>query len=67
MPDNWDFTQKPQRAGAVGQTPILTYLLLALSVVTTAAYLTGGGSPARCGTTSATSGSPRRRGPRRGA
>jgi membrane associated rhomboid family serine protease len=45
MPDNWDFTQKPQRAGAVGQTPILTYLLLALSVVTTAAYLTGGGQP----------------------
>jgi len=45
MPDNWDFTQKPQRAGAVGQTPILTYLLLALSVVTTAAYLTAGDQP----------------------
>ncbi len=45
MPDNWDFTQKPQRAGTVGQTPILTYLLAALSVVTTAAYLTSGSQP----------------------
>lgn len=45
MPDNWDFTQKPKREGNLGQTPILTYLLVALSFVTTAAYLTAGNQP----------------------
>ena len=43
MPDAWDFTQKPQRAGPIPQVPILTYLLLALSVLMTAAYLIPGG------------------------
>ena len=39
MPDAWDFTQKPQRAGPVVQTPLLTYLLAGLSVLMTVAYL----------------------------
>jgi membrane associated rhomboid family serine protease len=39
MPDAWDFTQKPQRAGPVVQTPLLTYLLTGLSLVLTVAYL----------------------------
>lgn len=43
MPDAWDFTQKPQRAGPAFQTPILTCLLIALSVVMTVAYLVPGG------------------------
>jgi len=42
MPDAWDFSQKPQRAGPVLQTPILTYLMVALSVVITVAYLLPG-------------------------
>ncbi len=39
MPDAWDFTQKPQRAGPVMQIPLLTYLLTGLSVLMTVAYL----------------------------
>lgn len=42
MPDAWDFSQRPQRAGPVVQTPILTYLLCALSVVITIPYLLPG-------------------------
>jgi len=42
MPDAWDYSQKPQRAGPVPQTPILTYLLCVLSVLITAAFLLPG-------------------------
>ena len=42
MPDTWDFSQKPQRAGPVLQTPLLTYLMVALSVIITIAYLMPG-------------------------
>lgn len=45
MPDAWDFTQKPQRAGPVAQTPYLTYLLTALSILITSAHLYPGGDP----------------------
>ena len=46
MPDAWDFSQRPRRAGVTPpQTPILTYLLTALSVLITAAYLTPGAQP----------------------
>lgn len=45
MPDAWDFSQKPQRAGPGFQAPILTYLLIALSVVITVAHLVPGGEP----------------------
>ena len=44
MPDTWDFSQKPQRAGPVSQTPLLTYLLIALSVIITIAHLVPGTS-----------------------
>ena len=43
MPDAWDFSQKPQRAGPAFQVPILTYLLIALSVLITVANLMPGG------------------------
>ena len=43
MPDAWDYSQKPRRAGPVlPQTPFLTYLLTALSVLITVAYLQPG-------------------------
>jgi len=42
MPDTWDFSQKPQRAGPVMQTPFLTYLLILLSTLITIAYLLPG-------------------------
>jgi len=45
MPDAWDFSQKPQRAGPAFQVPILTYLLLSLSVLITVAHLMPGGEP----------------------
>ena len=40
MPDSWDFSQRPRRAGTTPQAPVLTYLLTALSVLITAAFLT---------------------------
>ncbi len=40
MPDAWDFSQRPRRAGTTPQVPILTYLMALLSVVITAAFLT---------------------------
>ncbi len=43
MPDNWDFSQKPQRPRRLvdtgPQTPLLTYLLVALSTIITVAFL----------------------------
>lgn len=43
MPDTWDFSQsRPRQADPLAQTPILTYLLVALSVVITGASMLGG-------------------------
>lgn len=44
MPDTWDFSRpKPRQADPLAQTPILTYLLVALSVAITGAALVSGG------------------------
>ena len=46
MPDTWDFSQRRQRqADPLAQVPILTYLLVALSVVITGASMLGGSQP----------------------
>ena len=46
MPDTWDFSQRRQRqADPLAQAPILTYLLVALSVIITGASLLGGSQP----------------------
>jgi len=45
MPDSWDFSQRPRRAGLTSPPPVLTYLLTLLSVIVTAAYLTAGNEP----------------------
>lgn len=43
MPDSWDYSQRPKRAESAGaEMPILTYLLIALSVIVTVASLTAG-------------------------
>ena len=42
MPDAWDFSQRPQRAGPAMPLPFLTYLLTALSTLITVAYLEPG-------------------------
>ena len=45
MPDTWDFSQPRQRqADPLAQVPILTYLLVALSVIITGAAMLGGRS-----------------------
>jgi len=42
MPDNWDFSQSRQRqADPLAQVPILTYLLVGLSVVISGAAMLG--------------------------
>jgi len=46
MPDTWDFSQsRPRQADPLAQVPILTYLLVALSVVITGASMLGGSQP----------------------
>lgn len=45
MPDAWDYSQRPPRAGTPPQMPVLTYLLTALSVLITIAYLMPGAEP----------------------
>ncbi len=46
MPDSWDFSQsRPRKADPLAQVPILTYLLVALSVVITGASMLGGSQP----------------------
>ena len=45
MPDTWDFSQPKQRqVDPLAQVPILTYLLVALSVIITGASMLGGHS-----------------------
>ncbi len=53
MPDNWDFSQPRRQADPLASVPILTYLLMALSVILTGASALGAqGGPliARLGT-----------------
>ncbi len=46
MPDTWDFSQsRPRQADPLAQVPILTYLLVALSVIITGASMLGGSQP----------------------
>jgi membrane associated rhomboid family serine protease len=43
MPDTWDFSQsRPRQSDPLAQVPILTYLLVALSVIITGASMLGG-------------------------
>ena len=46
MPDNWDFSQKPSRPRRIVDTgpqmPLMTYLMVALSIIITVAYLQPG-------------------------
>lgn len=46
MPDTWDFAEtRPRRADPLANVPILTYLLVAVSVIITGASMLGGSRP----------------------